>query len=67
MDLDPFDADDLLKYIQKAIEGREYGKFIFTKTLSDLIERTAYYGETINLTRSDLSNIPIENILKASN
>ena len=60
-----FDADDLLKYIQKAIEGREYGKFIFTKTLSDLIEKIAYYGESINLTRSDLSNIPIENILKS--
>lgn len=63
-DFHNFNPEDLLEYIYKAIEGREYGKFIFTKTLSNILELIANYGSDINLTREELSHIPIEEILK---
>ena len=61
-----FDAQDLMTYVQKAIEGREYGKFIFTKTLSDLLEVIADFAESLNLDRNIISNVPINEIINLS-
>ncbi len=61
-----FDAHDLLKYVQEAIEGREYGKFIFTKTLSDILELIAHFAESINLDRETISHIPVDEIIDLS-
>lgn len=57
----------LIKYIKDAIIGREYGKFTFTKTLSDILEILSRYGESYGLSKEELSYIPIDEILSSMN
>ncbi len=57
------DSQKLLQYIQAATASREYAKFIFTRTVSDLLEVIAAFGEQNNLSRDELSHIPLDNIL----
>jgi len=49
----------VLDYCVMAIQGREYGKFIFTKTVSLILEIISSYGERNGLTREEMSHIPI--------
>lgn len=58
-----FSALELITYIKEAIKGREIAKFIFTKNLSDTLEIISRWGEGFNLSREELSFIPINNIL----
>ncbi|KPA14643.1 Pyruvate phosphate dikinase, PEP/pyruvate-binding domain protein [Candidatus Magnetomorum sp. HK-1] len=58
------DSSRLLQYMQKAIIGREYSKFVYTKNISDLLEGLAHWGQYYNLSREDLSYLSIEDILK---
>ena len=60
-----FDVNDLFNYIRNSIIGREYSKFIFTKSLSDLLEIISQYGEEIGLNREELSFISIHDILNS--
>lgn len=62
-----FNAEELLSFIKSAISAREYGKLIFTKTVSDLIEFIARWGEDIGLNRNELSYISIKDILNNIN
>ncbi len=55
-------ADDLFLYAEKAIVGREYAKFIFTKHLSDILELTAKWGECLGFSRSEVSMLSIREI-----
>jgi phosphohistidine swiveling domain-containing protein len=45
----------LFKFCKAAIEGREYSKFIFTKSLSYILELFAELGERYSLSRQDMS------------
>ena len=56
-------ASSLLDYLRAAPAAREHAKFVFTRTLSDVLELTAYYGEEIGLTRDELSHLTIDDIL----
>ena len=58
-----FDGTDLLNYISRAIEGREYGKFVFTRTLSDIIELIAGFSGSRGLSREEISHVPITALL----
>ena len=58
-----FNADDLLNYINEAIVGREYGKFVFTRTVSDMLELLANFSEENGLSREEISYIPINHII----
>lgn len=49
----------LFTFIKGAIEGREYAKFIFTKSLSDILNYLQDYGSTYGLTKEDLSYLDI--------
>jgi len=62
--LDHFDTKDLFEYARRAITGREYGKFIFTKNISDILEVIAEGGKAFNLDREDLSFLTLEDILQ---
>ena len=62
--IENFDVNNLLQYCEKAIKGREYAKFVFTKTLSRLIENIANFGENNGLSREDMSHIPISYLIK---
>ncbi len=57
------DAGKLMAYVREAIAGREYGKFTFTRTVSDILELIANYGEQHGLSREEMSHISIQHLL----
>ena len=59
------DVLSLFRFIQSAIEGREYAKFVFTHTLSDVLELLAELGEGYELSREDMSYVTIQRIMEA--
>lgn len=59
----PGDADSLMEYVQRAVRGREYGKFVFTRNLSDALERMAEWGSRRGVSRSSLAHIAVGDIL----
>ena len=59
--------DDLMKYAGQAIAGREYAKFIFTRHLSDALELIAEWGALHNISRDELSYMPVDTILDFRN
>jgi len=61
--LDGVDADSLLAYCSAAIAGREYGKFVFTRSVSAMLEIIAASGERIGLSREELSHVPLQDLL----
>lgn len=58
-----FKATDLLDYVNDAIVGREYGKFVFTRTLSDILEVIGKFADTHGLSREEISHIPVDTLL----
>jgi phosphohistidine swiveling domain-containing protein len=58
-----FNAEDLLNYIRESIVGREYGKFIFARSVSDALELIARFAENHGLSREEISHVPIDNLL----
>lgn len=58
-----FDADKLLAYVGTATAGREYGKFVFTRSVSDILELIAAFGEQNGLSRDEMSHVPIDELL----
>lgn len=61
--MDGVDAKSLFRYAEKAIKGREYAKFVFTKHLSSILEFVAEWGEQKGFTREDMSMLPIQELL----
>jgi glutamine kinase len=57
------DAEALLEYFRAATVGREYSKFVFTRSVSDLLERIASFGEQHGLSREELSHVAIDDLL----
>jgi len=57
------DADQFMEYAAKAIAGREYAKFIFTRNLSNALEGIAYWGELVGLDRQEVSFLNLPDIL----
>lgn len=56
--------DELIKYIRETIEGREYLKFIFTKTLSQVLLLVEEFGRRFDITKEDLAYLDIKRILE---
>ncbi len=56
-------ATQLFDYIREATAAREYAKFVFTRNLSDALEGVAAWGDSIGLSRDDLSYLDIHDIL----
>lgn len=57
-------ADDLLLYSKKAIIGREYSKFIFTKHLSEILELINEWGQLQGFTRENMAMLEIDHIMR---
>lgn len=53
------DAHKLLEYVEAATVGREYGKFVFTRSVSDMLEIIAAFGEQHGLSRDEMSHIGV--------
>ena len=60
---DDFGVDDLLSYIREATIGREYGKFIFTRSVSDMLELVANFSEKNGLSRDEISHVSLNSLL----
>jgi hypothetical protein len=56
-------ANDLMVFITNAIEGREYGKFVFTKVVSEILKLMEELGERFSLSREDMSWIDVKDLL----
>ncbi len=56
-------AAELFDYIHQATTAREYAKFVFTRNISDALERIAAWGEAVGLNREELSYLDIHDIL----
>lgn len=59
----PADVDRFDEFARGAIAGREYGKFVFTKALSEALECIAEFGEANGLSRDELAHIRINDLL----
>ncbi len=57
------DAGKLLDYVQAATVGREHGKFVFTRSVSEMLELIAGFGEKHGLSRDEMSHVSIGNLL----
>ncbi|AEF99605.1 PEP-utilizing enzyme [Methylomonas methanica] len=60
-------ADKLFDYIHTAIVGREYGKFVFTRSVSDMLELIANFAEKHGLSREEISHVSIDKLLEVLN
>lgn len=49
----------LFDFIKGAIEGREYSKFIFTRSVSDVLSMLTRYGREMGFTPDDMSYLDI--------
>lgn len=47
---------------KQGIEGREYAKFVFTKSLSNALECIAEYGATLDISRNDMAHLSIHDL-----
>ena len=56
-------VDELLDFIRGGIEGREYGKFVFTRHLSDVLVLVEQLGAQAGHARADLSFLDIRRVL----
>jgi hypothetical protein len=55
-------VQELLQFIREAIEGREYVKFVFTRSLSEILRRVGLMGDQFNCTRAEMSYLDIQKI-----
>lgn len=58
-----FDSNDLLKYIKDAIIAREYSKFIFTRSVSDILEIISNYAKKNGISKDQISHVDLNSIL----
>ena len=54
------DVLELMDFIRSAIEGREYGKFAFTRSLSKAIQLIAEIGEEMGISKEDCAYVDIQ-------
>ena len=55
-------ANSLIKFIKDAIEAREYSKFIFTKSLSEVLLLVEEFGKKFHISREDLAFLDIKKV-----
>jgi glutamine kinase len=55
-------ATELFAYVEAAVKGRELGKFVFTRNLSDALYCLSRWGEMNGLSREDVSYLDWEKV-----
>lgn len=58
------DYDNFINFIKTAIEGREYSKFVFTKSISYILKLIENFGSRFGFSRDDLAFLDFSVILK---
>lgn len=56
--------EELLEYARRAIAGREYAKFVFSRNLSDVLEIIASFGNKAGFDRDAASFFHIQHLLE---
>jgi len=51
------------KFLRTVIEGREYGKFVFSRSLSAALDLITKFGKEVGLSRDALSHVSIDHLL----
>ena len=54
----------LIEYAYKAIVGREFSKFVFSRNVSDALEGLAFWGKRVGLKRDDVSYLEFHQITR---
>jgi choline kinase len=52
-----------IQFIRSSIEAREFAKFIFTKSVSDILDSCVAIGRSVNIRREDVSFLRIDDFL----
>lgn len=52
-------AEELLMFIKESIEGREYLKFVFTKSVSKILQLLAELGDRVGISKEDMAHLDI--------
>jgi phosphohistidine swiveling domain-containing protein len=55
-------GEDLIRFMKLSLESREYGKFEFSRNLSDALQIIADFGEDYSLDREDLSFLTLSDL-----
>lgn len=56
-------SESLFRFFKAAIEGREYGKFIFSWSINETLKELALIGEDHGFSREDCSYVNIQTLL----
>ncbi len=56
-------AESLFDYMRQAIQYRELSKFLFTRTVSQIIKSLASWGDALGLSRDELAFLNFEEIM----
>lgn len=60
-------AEELIVFIKKSIESREYSKFVFTSCLSEILKLIEELGKSVNINKNDISYVDFKTILSLYN
>ena len=52
-------ADELMTFIKESIEGREYLKFVFTKSVSKILELVTELGKRVGISKEDMAYLDV--------
>ena len=58
------DAHQLIQFIKEAIEGREYLKFVFTKSVSEILRLIGELGDRLELKKEDMAHLDIQVVMQ---
>ena len=59
----PISFETFDAFVRRAIEGREYSKFVFTRNLSAALEDFARIGASMDLTREQMAYLHVDDLL----
>ena len=60
-----FNSKDLMDYIQKSFVAREFSKFVFTKSVSEILLLISNYGKKNNIKKNDMSYLDLKDLNKS--
>jgi hypothetical protein len=58
-------AQGLLRFLSEAIKGREYAKFLFSKSVSEIIQLLAMVGRDLGFSNEQMSHVDVAALLTA--
>jgi phosphohistidine swiveling domain-containing protein len=60
----PADIEAFVEFLVLAIEGREHAKFVFSRNLSEALERIAEFGDEHGFSREQISHVSIQELFE---